>query len=570
MNTFIANYKDGHQERITGCLVMDHGAQLCQLADADWEQIESVDWWMHDFEIQAGAEGFFLIEASNVVNRQCAIGYYTERPDGEYQLANPYMPLYGLKYGDLCRTVIVTGMRYDMVQRIEIQNNTYILSLRFLIDGSAPYEPIAIRVEDAIRPDATYCDMARVYRNYQLAHGFVRLRDRLNPTLAYSVEAPNVRIRMGWKPVPTPVPEQTPENEPPMHVACTFDDVIALIDEYRAAGIEKAELCLVGWNSKGHDGRWPQILPIDEEFGGEEGLRRLIAYAKENGYTMNCHTSFADAYSIANTFNKDDMIVKKNGEISTEGPRWAGGRTYHRCSATALAQTDDMSGVAQDLGFFGTHYIDVLSAVPPRTCIHPDHPTTRTECAENWTAILGDARRRFGAVCSEGPFDHSLVSCDGVLYTSFHDYKITDKGMFPVADEMIPLWQLVYHGIVLSTPFSRTLNSILSPDPDDTLKVIEYGGRPQLYYYARFVTDGSDWIGQTDFACHTDEDRKRCAEKLRETMDIFEPLTYLQYEFMEKHEKVADGVYAITYSDGSVVKVDYNTKTYTLKKGNEA
>ena len=260
------------------------------------------------------------------------------------------------------------------------------------------------------------------------------------------------------------------------------------------------------------------------------------------------------------------MILKKNGEISTEGPRWAGGRTYHRCSATALAQVDGMLGVAEDMGFFGTHYIDELSAVPPRACTHPQHPTTRSECAKNWTAILADARRRFGAVCSEGPFDHVLDACDGVLYTSFQNYKITDKGMLPVADEMIPLWQLVYHGIVLSTPFSCTLNSILSPDPDDTLKVIEYGGRPQQYYYARFVDDGSDWIARTDFACHTDEERKHCADKLRETMDIFEPLAYLQYEFMEKHQKLADGVYAVTYSDGSVITVDYNTKTYSLKK----
>jgi|GEM_PF-1357589 len=395
MKTFILNYKDGRRETVNGSCAVEQGATGYRLAQADWAQIESVDWRMHDFEIKAGAEGFFLIEASNLVNRQCAIGYYTERSDGEYELANPVMPLYGLKYKDLCRTVIVTGMRYDAVQRIEIQDNTYILSLRFVIDGCAPYEPIAIRVEDAIRSDATYCDMARVYRNYQLAHGFLPLRDRLNPTLAYSVEAPNVRIRMGWKPVPTPVAEQTIENEPLMHVACTFADVKALIDEYRAIGIEKAELCLVGWNIKGHDGRWPQALPIDEEFGGEEGLCSLIAYAKKNGYTMNCHSSFADAYSIANNFNKEDMIVKKNGEISTEGPRWAGGRTYHRCSATALAQTDDMLGVVQDLGFFGTHYIDVLTAVPPRACIHPDHPTTRSECAENWTAILGDARRRF-------------------------------------------------------------------------------------------------------------------------------------------------------------------------------
>ena len=36
---------------------------------------------------------------------------------------------------------------------------------------------------------------------------------------------------------------------------------------------------------------------------------------------------------------------------------------------------------------------------------------------------------------------------------------------------------------------------------------------------------------------------------------------------MEKHEKLSDWVYQTTYSDETVVTVDYNTKTYTIKPG---
>ncbi|MBQ4159669.1 MAG: hypothetical protein IJD83_01945, partial [Clostridia bacterium] len=69
---------------------------------------------------------------------------------------------------------------------------------------------------------------------------------------------------MAWKPVPCTIAEQTPENEPDVHVACTFDDVIKVMEAYKKAGVSKAEFCLVGWNMKGHDGRWPQILPVEE------------------------------------------------------------------------------------------------------------------------------------------------------------------------------------------------------------------------------------------------------------------------------------------------------------------
>ena len=35
---------------------------------------------------------------------------------------------------------------------------------------------------------------------------------------------------------------------------------------------------------------------------------------------------------------------------------------------------------------------------------------------------------------------------------------------------------------------------------------------------------------------------------------------------MENHEKLADGVYRTTYSDGTVFTVDYNRETYTVTK----
>ena len=51
-------------------------------------------------------------------------------------------------------------------------------------------------------------------------------------------------------------------------------------------------------------------------------------------------------------------------------------------------------------------------------------------------------------------------------------------------------------------------------------------------------------------------------------MDAYRELAYLQYEFMEEHKEIAPNVFAVTYSDGSIVTVDYNQKTYTLKKEN--
>ena len=179
----------------------------------------------------------------------------------------------------------------------------------------------------------------------------------------------------------------------------------------------------------------------------------------------------------------------------------------------------------------------------------------------------------FGSAGSEGAYDHSLKNCDFALYVSFLDYQ-NDTGeevkpalkRNPFCEKYIPFWQLVFHGIVLSNPYSRTINALLNPSPDDMLKVIEYGGKPQFYYYAHFVDDGSNWLGKFDLYCHTKEERENSADVVKKTLDIWNEMSYLQFEFMEKHEEISDGVFKVTYSDGSRVTVNYNDKTYILEK----
>ena len=135
-----------------------------------------------------------------------------------------------------------------------------------------------------------------------------------------------MRIRLAWQPVPSPGEEQTDENEPPLHVAMTFDQVSDFIDRMKASGVEKAEICLVGWNISGHDGRWPQIFPVEPKLGGEERLRALISHAKEIGYNICCHTNTTDSYSIADNYSPEITRKNRDGTIACHSWCWGGGR----------------------------------------------------------------------------------------------------------------------------------------------------------------------------------------------------------------------------------------------------
>ena len=163
--------------------------------------------------------------------------------------------------------------------------------------------------------------------------------------------------------------------------------------------------------------------------------------------------------------------------------------------------------------------------------------------------------------------EHSMKKCDFILYSTMDnglDRKVEKTDLF---SEYVPFWHIVFHGIVLSNPYAGTVNAALNRNQDAMLRLIELGGRPVIYYYSKFVSDGTDWMGDMDFRTDTSEDVKSGTEAALKTVNIYNEMNYLQYEFMDKHEKIGDNCYRTVYSDGSEVTVDYNNKTYSLKKG---
>ena len=480
------------------------------------------------------------------------------------QASSPIMPLFGARTESFCFAGIITGDRMDSIVMADIEDGAYRTYPRFLLEGDGAPEDPAVEYVFLNGEDADYSGMARAYRKMRLANGLVPLCERVKnrPALAYAVDAPYIRIRMGWKPVPSPVPEQTLETEPPMYTACDCRQVEKLLTAMRSAGIDKAEICLVGWNVRGHDGRWPQALPVEEGIGGEDALRKLIADAQSMGYQITCHTNNSDAYRIADCF--DEGFLRKNKDGSTQiGGTWSGGNMYNTCPKATYEISRTMLDQVEDLGFRGLHYIDVVSVVPPKKCADPAHPLTRTEDAMWYNRLFRYASDKLGGISSEGGFDHMSNVLDYGLYIHFGGNRTN-----PLCDEDIPLWQMVYHGSILHNPSTNTVNYPLK-ETDALLEEVEFGGRPSFYYYSRFVTESEkrkNWMGTVDMRCGTPEEMAESVDALGRSYKEYQARKALQYCFMDRHEKLADGVYKITYSDGTVILVNRGEEMYEPEK----
>lgn len=563
------NYMDGStEEYIPSVENFDGYVKYTVLDNLEYDKISSIDFNLHEFEIKEGDAGYYLLPggAAKTVLFENAIGYFKKRENIVWENIDAFMPILGVVHEKESFLGVITGMPEQCMQRVIINDGTYKFSLRVETFGKAPYDIISM-VKLALPSNADYSKVAGIYRSYLLNNGFVALKDKLTPELKYAAESLYIRVRLAWKPAPSPVEDQTPETEPPLYVACTFEDVERIMRSYKEAGVEKAEFCLVGWNSKGHDGRWPQVFPVEEELGGEEGLRKLIAEAHRLGYNITCHTNSKGAYTIANNFNEDDIIRNEDGSLNKiEHRAWSGGRTHFLCAKRAYEMALEVLPKVADLGFRGVHYIDSITTLKAKPCYSPKHPLTVKESYEYYDKILAFAKKQFGGISSESGYQYALKNCDMIFYLSYLKPINSDVA---VIDEYIPFWQLVFHGItMIGAPNSMYMDCShpTKEHPEALMKTLENGGRPLLYYYKKF-TGEPPFINEINI--DTEEDLKRTTSYAKALWDAYKELSYLQYEFMDKHEKIADNIYRVTYSDGSYITFDYNNNTYKLTKSDK-
>lgn len=548
----LVTYTDGSQEKMA--LKMQEtgrGFIVTLPRDELHKPVETVD-FMPDFApAKEGEDGYiiyrnYMIRFKNHEDQRIDTGFCQQR-------------MMGVKTPRECFVCIMTGMWEYHRFIIERKDGIYTIHPRFLmegqqIDGDFQAEYVMLTGEDA-----DYSGMARAYQDYQLnTVGCKMIRDRMNPELEYVLDAPEIRIRQAWKPVPTPVEEQTDENEPPMHVAATFDRVGEVMDACKAHGVDKAEFCLVGWNISGHDGRWPQAFPVEEKLGGEEGLKKLTKKARDLGYRLVCHTNSTDCYSISNRWSDQLPMRTRDGE-KQKNAQWGGGRMYNMCPKAGGEKfsMEDLPKV-KELGFHGLHYIDVISCVAPYRCFDKEHPCTQKEFIASMTRIAKRASELMGGFQSEGAYDYMAPVSDMFLYVDF--------GLFnppKMVDENVPMWQLCYHGIVLSNPAPATVNYPVK-DWQSQLKFIEYGGHPAVYIHSKFVTPDpsrSNWMGDVDITCGSPEEIEEAATHISNMLTEYRKIKDLQLMKMTHHKREGD-LATTTYEDGTRIICNYGEASY--------
>ena len=487
--------------------------------------------------------------------------------DGRYTAIQQLMPVFALRRNGTLWYAHVKTWRFNYDFVANVKGGVCEAYARFKCDKVREqtgrlYDDIVVDFHRLDGDAADYNGVARAYREHQLSSGAVRtIKDRMNPVLDYLCDAIVVRIQTH---AAKPIPETSDGikkkffsagEELPVVVHMPFAVAEKFLQSFKDAGIDKLSICSAGWQDGGYDGRVPGHFPIGEEAGGAEAFASLISKAKSLGYQFALHATNTDGYRCSKLWDEDWVCKLANGRLS-EGGLWAGGQCYWVCQQCAWERwlPEEMRKMA-DLGIRGPHYIDVYSATYPIACADPRHPCTPEKTAELQNRILAYGRELMGGAASESGYDHVAGNIDYINYVERDLKRLSDGRHSRLVRGVFPLWELVYHGIILYNPDRLTQNHTRGKclykleksgdprwmegdgveDPRDALKIIEFGGRPIFYTY-KFAD----------------------VPRIKKAWDEFVPVRYLQRELMESHREVATGVFETRYADGSRTVVNYN------------
>ena len=375
-----------------------------------------------------------------------------------------------------------------------------------------------------------------------------------NPVLKNAAESIYVRIKFSTR-VHRGVPRKD-WPKVPMTVQYTFEEGRQALQRIKDAGMDDVEFCFVGWQKGGHNGPYPDLFPIPEELGGEKGMIETIEFGKKLGFQMTTHCNNHDAVKAAVRYNKWDVSWDVNGN-EYKYIFLPIGQLYFTCFQVVNHRwiDEDILGLKR-LGCNGVQHVDVVTARLPAPCHNPLHPNNRKQQVEWQRQISQKYIDAFGAYSSECGIDHIAGLTDYALYVTWTGGDQRDPKF---VKGVVPVWQIVYHGIILSGgPFYATIDAsyprenekfsdsnksytYLGSTEDRFLKMIECGGRPSFYYIDYKSKDFSP---------------------MKRAYDDYMNRRHLQYYFMEDHKQIADKVFLTKYSNGEIMVCNYRDEPF--------
>lgn len=252
-------------------------------------------------------------------------------------------------------------------------------------------------------------------------------------------------------------PDRVGGAMPFCHVPCdyggeplSFDALIPRLEALKTAGVHRAIVHVGGWNRKGYDAEYPDILPANPACGGDEGMARLVGAIRDLGYVCAPHDDIGIMAENAPSFD-EQWLARWFDQSQINGGVYRDAQNY-MTSAKAQVHfaTRNLPDVARRYPGLDGYLFDVTTSVQPLEDYSSDPPVLRQEDLALRMEAFRVAREAFASFTMGESIMDWAIPYNDAAFMAEEGYLHQGDGGWAKDDlhgEIVPLWDLVYHDV---------------------------------------------------------------------------------------------------------------------------
>lgn len=395
--------------------------------------------------------------------------------------------------------------------------------------------------------NTTYGQMADLYRNYLIqTQGFasrVEAGENIPLYLELYGYIEKTKSFMGI-PVETKIPTTTVEN------------ANEILDSLEEAGISQVVLRYNYWAKNSYYDKIQTSAKVDGTVGTAKELAALQERLEAAGGGLYLTGSLLNVYktgngvstfngvlqSVANTAQRQYALDLMSSAVDTRYDAWyllrpSLIREYFGKFTDSVAQAGYHGIALEDAGEM--LYSELSSGGVGRSWAKEIMQDSIASSAQSAGLML------------EGANDYAAVWASHLVETSSHNSG------YDLEDESVPFYQMVFHGYV---SYSLGATNLSSNPSEQTLRCIEYGAYPMFSLVGQNV---DELIGSRMDSLYSGDAKLWMDFMAVQYGQVNEALQGVQDSTIVDHQILTEDVRQITYSNGTVIYVNYGTSAVT-------
>lgn len=388
----------------------------------------------------------------------------------------------------------------------------------------------------------TYADMAARYRDYLIAQGALQVR------LPQAEEIPlyldlygYIEKRKSFLGIPV-------EKKISM---TTVEDVNTMLDRLQSGGVDNVVVKYNYWARDSYFDKLPTKTAVDGKVGSAKQLLALQQRLSNSGGALYLSADLLNVYKTGRGISQYDDVLRNVANTNQRQYAFSlsSAAIDTRYNAWYLLRPNRIADVF-------AKFADSMSAAGyPNIALDNAGDMLYSELSTS-----GVGRNQMRLVMSQAIAD-AAGEGRSLMLTAANDYAAVYAGHilqapskasnYDLEDVSVPFYQMVFHGYI---SYSLDASNLASNPADSTLKLIEYGASPM---FSLIGQNADELIGSRVDELYSADVANWMDFMIKQYDQVSGAISQVRGCTITAHEILSEDVRAVTYSDGTVIYVNY-------------